>query len=72
MKAYIEVQLMKDPDQLADLSARALASGGLLVCDRCGDADEIIAAFMHVPDLRRNWVLCGPCLREFPRAATIV
>jgi len=69
---HFEVELMSDPAQLAIFSARIIAGGGLLVCDRCCDAEEIIVAIMRIPDLEGAWSLCGPCLRELPQAPIIV
>jgi hypothetical protein len=67
-----EVELMSDPAQLALFSARISADGGLLVCDRCRNPEEIIAAILNIPDLQGAWSLCGPCFRELPQAPIIV
>jgi hypothetical protein len=69
---YFEVELMSDPAQLARLSARVSADGGLLVCDRCRNPEEIIVALLRINDLEGAWSLCGPCLRDLPQAPIIV
>jgi hypothetical protein len=69
---YFEVELMSDPAQLALLAARSRTDGGLPVCDRCRNPEEIIVAIMRIPDLEGEWSLCGQCFRELPQTPIIV
>ena len=43
-----------------------------LICDRCGNRDEIVTAMMDIPELEQQRFLCGTCVRELPSGFQIV
>jgi len=38
-----------------------------LICDRCLDADEPLAAVLVIEAIGQTFALCGPCAGELPR-----
>jgi hypothetical protein len=62
----VPFELIEDPCLLAELSARYRSIGHMLVCDRCGDEEELIAAVLVLLGSGKVWPLCGLCLRQMP------
>jgi hypothetical protein len=44
----------------------------LAICDRCGNAEEIVVALMEIIALCETWVLCGACAYELPDGFAVV
>ena len=38
-----------------------------LICDRCLDAEEPLAAMLVIEAIDQTFALCGTCTRELPR-----
>jgi hypothetical protein len=43
-----------------------------LICDRCGNSEEVVTATMHIPELGQRRLLCGTCVWELPSGFQIV
>jgi hypothetical protein len=66
MVDLIDVEILNDQASLADLADLLGEDGDMLVCHRCLDADEIIAAVLLIREEEEAWALCGSCLRQLP------
>ena len=71
-KEYLEVDVIEDTAGIALMCQRATASGGLLVCDRCGDPGHTIVAILTVgPPEGPSFAVCGPCFQVMPQGAIV-
>ena len=69
---YLEVGVIENAEGIALISERATASGEFLVCDRCRDPGETIAAILTVrPPEGPSFAVCGPCYQLMPQGAIV-
>lgn len=69
---FIVIELTDDPTAIAEYRIKARSAGDRLICQRCGDVDQTIAAILVVPiggDSRL--ALCTACLVELPAGAAV-
>jgi hypothetical protein len=68
----LTVKLTEIPRPAVPAAFRPAVAQPLAICDRCGDAEEIVIALMEIIALGETWVLCGSCAHELPRGFTVV
>jgi hypothetical protein len=63
----VRIELIDDPDAIAEFGFETRCEGDDLVCRRCGDGTVSIAAILVVPaGGKTRWALCEKCLPEMP------
>jgi hypothetical protein len=69
---YLEVKVIENMAGIALLCGQVAARGELLVCDRCSDPGQTIAAILTVgPPEGPSFAVCGPCFQVMPQGAII-
>ena len=69
---YLIVNVIRDTAGIALICERAIAFGGLLVCDRCRDPGQIIVAILTLgPPEGPRLAICGPCFQLMPQGAIV-
>jgi hypothetical protein len=62
----VEVEVIEDPDVIRRCCYAALANHKLVVCCRCEDIEETIAAIVVFPGaVKSGHPFCGPCFQSF-------
>jgi len=67
----VDVVLVHDTAVVTAICAE-VGNGNLLVCNGCGDIEELIAGVLIIDDAEEAWVLCGACIRKLPFGGTVV
>ena len=69
---YLELKVIQNTEGIALLCGQYTASGGMLVCERCRNPGEIIAAILILgPPGGPSLAVCGPCFQLLPQGAIV-
>jgi hypothetical protein len=69
---YRTLKVINDLELVGSVCADLNSIGRMLICERCGDIEALIIAFLMFEYDQQAWPLCGPCLRELTRVGAPV
>jgi len=69
---FLDFDLIRDAEFIAEVCAEAASLGWILICQRCANIEALITVFLVCDRDEQAWPLCEVCLRELPLEGPIV